>query len=240
MKRPDLDTLACVNAECQLFRHTGANNLVIRKGYDHDRIRLLRCRTWGEECSERRGTALCNTQLPEGTAEDVLSSLDEGCSVRATARLVTVDKETVARLVRVAGRHAQRFHNQPVLVQDIRVQNPFKRIDLSRVPLCLWREYPQRPCNIAACLGLILLTEMVCGIEHGSLQERVENPRSPLQKSGLRYPCIFLAYMPFICIEYGRRLTKNGQANIDHETRIRVFRPSVVFGETVVALPGLS
>ena len=28
MQRPDVDTLACVNAECQLFRHTGANNLV--------------------------------------------------------------------------------------------------------------------------------------------------------------------------------------------------------------------
>jgi hypothetical protein len=58
MKRPDLDTLACVNAECQLLRHAGANNLVIRKVYGHDRIRLLRCRTCGEEFSERRGTAL--------------------------------------------------------------------------------------------------------------------------------------------------------------------------------------
>jgi len=40
MKRPDLDTLACVNAECQLFRHAGASNLVIRKVYGHDCIRL--------------------------------------------------------------------------------------------------------------------------------------------------------------------------------------------------------
>jgi hypothetical protein len=53
MKRPDLDTLACVNAECQLFRHAGAHNLVIRKVYGHDRIRLLRCCTCGEEFSER-------------------------------------------------------------------------------------------------------------------------------------------------------------------------------------------
>src|SRR5262249_10074742 len=84
MKRPDLTTLACVNAECQLFRHPGANNLTVRKIYGHDRIRLLRCRTCGEECSERRGTALFNTKLPEATAEDVMNHWGEGCSVRAT------------------------------------------------------------------------------------------------------------------------------------------------------------
>ena len=114
MKRPDLDTLACVNAECQLFRRSGASNLVIRKVYGHDRIRLLRCRLCGEEFSERRGTALLNTKLPEPKAEEVINHLDEGCSVRATARLVKVAKETVARLLRVAGRHAQQFHDQHV------------------------------------------------------------------------------------------------------------------------------
>jgi transposase-like protein len=114
MQRPDLATLACVNAECQLFRRAGASNLVIRKVYGHDRIRLLRCRTCGEEFSERRGTALFNTKLPEPKAEEVITHLDEGCSVRATARLVHVAQETVARLLRVAGRHAERFHDQHV------------------------------------------------------------------------------------------------------------------------------
>lgn len=114
MKRPDLDTLACVNAECQLFRRAGASNLVIRKVYGHDRLRLLRCRTCGEAFSERRGTALFNTKLPESTAAEVITHLDEGGSVRATARLVQGAKETVARLLRVAGRHAERFHDQPV------------------------------------------------------------------------------------------------------------------------------
>src|SRR5262249_27406232 len=110
MQRPDVDTLACVNAECQLFSRPGANNLGVRKVYGHDRIRLLRCRTCGEEFSERRGTALFNTKLPEATAEDVINHLDEGCSVRATARLVQVAKETVARLLRGAGRHTHAGH----------------------------------------------------------------------------------------------------------------------------------
>lgn len=114
MKRPDLHTLAYVNAECQVFRQAGASNLVIRKVYGHDQLRLLRCRSCGEEFSERRGTALFNTKLPEATAADVISHLGEGCSVRATARLVHVAKETVARLLRVTGRHAERFHDRHV------------------------------------------------------------------------------------------------------------------------------
>jgi len=40
--------------------------------------------------------------------------LDAGRSVRATASLVKVAEETVPRLLRVAGRHAQRFHDQHV------------------------------------------------------------------------------------------------------------------------------
>jgi hypothetical protein len=36
----------------------GQDNLTVRKIYGQDRIRLLRCRTCGEEFSERRGTAL--------------------------------------------------------------------------------------------------------------------------------------------------------------------------------------
>jgi transposase-like protein len=114
MKRPDLATLACVNAECHLFRHAGGGNLVIRKVYGRDHIRLLRCRRCGEEFSERRGTALFNTKLPEEKAESVINHLDEGGGVRSTARLVKVSKDAVARLLRMAGRHAERFHDQQV------------------------------------------------------------------------------------------------------------------------------
>ena len=118
MTRPDLDTLACVNPECQQFRQTSQGNLVIRKVYGRDGIRLLRCRACCEEFSERRGSALFNSKLSEATAEDVINHLGEGCSVRATARLVKVCKETVARLLRVSGRHAERLHDQHV--RDLR------------------------------------------------------------------------------------------------------------------------
>ena len=114
MQRPDLDTLACVNPECQRFHLTGQDNLIVRKVYGQDHIQFLRCRTCGEEFSERRSTALFNTKVSEGQAISVIDHLGEGCGVRATARLVYVAKDTVARLLRVAGRHAERVHDQRV------------------------------------------------------------------------------------------------------------------------------
>ncbi|PON17665.1 hypothetical protein C2W62_11945 [Candidatus Entotheonella serta] len=74
MERPDLDTLACVNAECPLHRKTHQGNLGVRKVYGRDAIRLLRCRTCGEEFSERRGTALVNTKVSNGSFDPSLQN----------------------------------------------------------------------------------------------------------------------------------------------------------------------
>jgi len=114
MERPDLDTLACVNAECPRFRQAGRDHLVIRKVDGREAIRLLRCRTCGEAFSERRGTALFNTKVPEAKAIEVIDHLTDGCGVRSTSGLTKVCKATVARLVRVSGRHAERVHDQQV------------------------------------------------------------------------------------------------------------------------------
>jgi hypothetical protein len=114
MKRPDLDTRACVNPEGQRFRLTGQGNLSVCKVYSPARLRLLRCRPCGEECSERCGTALFNTKIAEDNAASIINHLDEGCGVRATVCLVHVSQDTVARWLRPAGRHAERCHDQRV------------------------------------------------------------------------------------------------------------------------------
>jgi transposase-like protein len=118
MQRPDLSTLACVNADWQQFGRTGQGNLTIRKVYGKDGIRLLRCGSCQEEFSERRHTALFNTKVSEAKAEEILDHLDEGCSVRSTSRLTKSAKATIARLLKTSGRHAKRFPHQEV--QDLR------------------------------------------------------------------------------------------------------------------------
>ena len=114
MQRPDLTTLACVNADCQHYGRPGQGNLTIRKVYGQDGVRLLRCRRCHEEFSERRHTALFNTKIGAAQAEAIIDHLDEGCGVRATARLTKAAQATVARLLKVSGRHAHRFHDQCV------------------------------------------------------------------------------------------------------------------------------
>ena len=114
MKRPDLNTLACVNPACPLFRRPGEGHLTVRNVSGHDQLRLLRCCPCGEACSERRGSALFHTKIAEEKAADVITHVDEGCGVRATARLGKGSKDTVARLLRLTGRQAERFHDQQV------------------------------------------------------------------------------------------------------------------------------
>jgi len=87
-------------------------NLTIRKVYGRDGIGYLRCRICQYEFSERKGTALWNCKVPEAQAIAVSEHLGEGCSFKATARLVRVDAGTVRRrLCRQFGRHAQQFHD---------------------------------------------------------------------------------------------------------------------------------
>jgi hypothetical protein len=75
MEQPDLDTLACVNSKCQFFRQSEQGNLVVRKVYGRDAIRLLRCRRCCEELSERCGTALFTTKISEAKASEGIDPL---------------------------------------------------------------------------------------------------------------------------------------------------------------------
>ncbi len=110
--RPPLESLACVNAECELYDQQGQDNLKVRKVYGKNRIRYLRCRACQSEFSERKGTALWNCKIDEEQAVSVAEHLGEGCSFKGTARLVKVDPSTVRRLNRALGKHAQAFHDK--------------------------------------------------------------------------------------------------------------------------------
>jgi hypothetical protein len=114
MQRPDVTTVACVNADCQHYGRPGQGNLSIRTVYGKDGIRLLRCRGCHDAFSERRNTALFNTKVSEAKAASIIDHRDEGCSIRATSRLTKAAKVPVARLLQTSGRHAQCFHNQAV------------------------------------------------------------------------------------------------------------------------------
>lgn len=111
----DLACLCCLNADCADHGRRDAGNLRVHSRCGAEKqYRILQCRTCGARFSERKGTPLYRSHLPEQTAVSILEHLDEGCGVRQTGRLVRVHRDTVMRYGRLAGQHAHGAHDQLV------------------------------------------------------------------------------------------------------------------------------
>ena len=111
----DLSQFCCQNSACPDHGVRGGKNLVVRDRYGkHQQYRLLYCRTCKARFSERKGTPLYRSHLPESKATSILQHVDEGCGVRQAGRLVGVHRDTVMRYSRLAGTHAQQVHDELV------------------------------------------------------------------------------------------------------------------------------
>jgi transposase-like protein len=110
----DLSRFCCQRPTCPLYGQRGQGNLTVCAHYGAHQRRLLYCRCCKYRFSERKSTPLFDCRLPHDTLLAVLKHLADGCGVRQTARLVGVDKDTVCRLARTAGPHAQRLHDELV------------------------------------------------------------------------------------------------------------------------------
>jgi len=77
-------------------------------------LRLLYCRICQARFSERKGTPLFQSRLPEEKCVSLLEHIVEGCGVRQTSRLIGVNRSTVTRYAVLAGDHAQALHDELV------------------------------------------------------------------------------------------------------------------------------
>jgi LacI family transcriptional regulator len=113
----DLSRFCCQNPACEAHGRRDAGNLYVRDRYGKDNARrLLCCKRCGVRFSERKGTALFGSKLPDEKALSVLEHLHEGCGVRQTARLTRVNRKAVGRLALGAGDHAKALHDELVAV----------------------------------------------------------------------------------------------------------------------------
>jgi transposase-like protein len=110
----DLARFCCQNPGCPDYGKRGHGNLTVPMRYGTHQRRLLRCRTCKTRFSERKGTPLFDSRLPEDKALAILEHLAEGCGVRKTGRLVKVNKNTVGRYSLLAGDHARQLHEERV------------------------------------------------------------------------------------------------------------------------------
>jgi LacI family transcriptional regulator len=82
-----------------------------RYGKDKRR-RMLYCRSCKARFSERKGTPLFGSQLTEEKALSIFEHPAERNGVRATARLVKVNRNTVVRYARLVGQHSRQLHDE--------------------------------------------------------------------------------------------------------------------------------
>jgi transposase-like protein len=108
----ELSQFCCQNGTCPDYGKRGHGNLTVSGHYGAQQRRLLRCRTCKARFSERKGTPLFDSRLPEDKIVTLLQHIAEGCGVRQTGRLVGVNKNTVIRFCLLAGDQAQQLHDE--------------------------------------------------------------------------------------------------------------------------------
>jgi transposase-like protein len=111
----DLSRFCCLNEQCPDHGRRGAGNLTVCARYGKDKQRrMLYCRSCKARSSERKGTPLFGSQLTQEKALSLFEHLADRTGVRATARLLKVNRNTVVRYARLAGDHARQLHDERV------------------------------------------------------------------------------------------------------------------------------
>jgi len=110
-----LSFFACPNPDCADFNRFDAGNLSVAERMGKGKvIRSARggyCKTCGRRFSEREGSLMAGTKVPEDVVVRMVKCLAYGCSIEATADICEVDPRTVERMLEKAGRRAEHFHS---------------------------------------------------------------------------------------------------------------------------------
>ena len=105
----------CHNSACPDHGKRGHGNVYFRGWSGRDkRIRMVYCRSCKRSYSQRKGTALERSQLPDDKAVSVLDHLREGCGIRATSRLTGISRDTISRYLALAGDQSKNLHDELV------------------------------------------------------------------------------------------------------------------------------
>ena len=118
---PDRYTrFSCPNPRCVWFNQPGEGNITHRSWTGtHKQIERLRCTACDQEFSEREGTLMARSKLPEDTVVRLLKCQRWGVCDEGTADICAVDLKTVHRFQRMAAQRAEVHHRQSVQHVDV-------------------------------------------------------------------------------------------------------------------------
>ena len=111
---------SCPNPHCAQFNRPGEGTIAHRSWTGtHKHIERLRCMACDREFSEREGTLMARSKLPEETVIQLVKCQRWGVCDAGTADICAVDLKTVYRFQRVATQRAQTHHQQVVRDVDV-------------------------------------------------------------------------------------------------------------------------
>ena len=104
----DIENAFCPNTKCKDYGLRNHGNIGYRGKYGKDKNRdLLYCRTCGRRFAPTRATAFFGLHLSDEQIEQIIHHAAEGVGVRATSRLLNMNKDTVNRVILRAGEHCE-------------------------------------------------------------------------------------------------------------------------------------
>ena len=104
----NIENAFCPNKDCKDYGVQNHGNIAIRGKYGKDRDKdLLYCRTCGKRFASTRATAFFGLHLSDDKIAQIIHHAAEGVGVRATSRLLDINKDTVNRVILRAGEHCE-------------------------------------------------------------------------------------------------------------------------------------
>jgi hypothetical protein len=104
----DVKNAFCPNIDCKDYGLQNHGNIAIRGKYGKNKDKdLLYCRICGKRFASTRGTAFFGLHLSDDKIAQIIHHAAEGVGVRATSRLLDINKDTVNRVILRAGEHCE-------------------------------------------------------------------------------------------------------------------------------------
>lgn len=103
-----INNACCPNKDCKDFGLLNKDNIRRRGKYGKDKTRdLLYCKTCGHRFCSTNSSPFKGLHLPDEKIQNIIHHAAEGVGVRATGRMLSIDKDTVNRVIFRAGKHCE-------------------------------------------------------------------------------------------------------------------------------------
>ena len=104
----EIENAFCPNKDCKDYGIQNQGNIAFRGKYGKEKTKdLLYCRTCGQRFASTRATAFFGLHLSDQQIGQIIHHAAEGVGVRATSRLLGINKDTVNRVILRAGEHCE-------------------------------------------------------------------------------------------------------------------------------------